>query len=231
VPGRPWLRNVFLERGDEGPNARTHRARRGTTRLLLAAVARHPDRSPLEAFHHEICFGDLLHTDPAVTSLPEGPVWRGVMLRNYSVGAWRRLWAWTVNTVSELGATRQEIAEQFAAALPDWRLSDLVDSVPTSGDGRLSSDAEAEVRAESPALASETELRMLAIGARRRGDLEGPALEAFRHDGERVLRTGARHPRADVRRKVHTPRRRAADLHRELASILRDARHEDGTRR
>jgi hypothetical protein len=176
----PWLRKVFLEHDYEGPNERTHRARRGTTRLLLAAIARHPDWSPLEAFRSEICFRDMLETDPAVAGIPEGPVWRGVILRNYSVGAWRRLWAWTVNTVSDLGATRPEIAEQLAAALPNCRVSDFLDSVPTSDNGALAANAEEQVRAASWGPEPETELRMLAVGARRLGNLDGPARDAFR---------------------------------------------------
>lgn len=176
----PWLRRVFLERDYDGPNAGQHRARRNTTRILLAAVARDATRSPQDAFRDQVCFGDLLETDPAVHDLPEGQVWRGVMLRNYSVGAWRRLWAWMVNTVSDLGATRLEIADALTQALPDVRVRELLDSLPVTENGSLLRDAEARVRAESWEPDPATELRMLAVGAARLDALDGRALDVFR---------------------------------------------------
>ena len=184
APDGDWLRRLLLEPGYHGPNERRHAARRGTTRLMLAAIDRQPNERPLNAFRGEVCFGDFLSTDPRVLDVGEGQAWRGVMLRNYSVGAWRRLWAWMVNGV-EGPQTASEIAERVADELTDGSMNSLIDALPDRTSAGALLNAEEQVRAESWQPDPKTELRMLCLGAQRLDDLDGPAHAAFvGHAGE-----------------------------------------------
>ncbi|HEX8105607.1 MAG TPA: hypothetical protein VF533_23525, partial [Solirubrobacteraceae bacterium] len=178
APDGDWLRRLLLEPGYRGPNERRHAARRATTRLLLAAIGRQPNARPLNAFRGEVCFGDFLDSDSLAVGVAEGQAWRGVMLRNYSVGAWRRLWAWMVNGVEE-PQTASEIAERVADALPEGSMAALIDALPARTAADVLLDAEEQVRGASWQPDPTTELQMLCLGAQRLDDLDGPARTAF----------------------------------------------------
>ena len=61
--------------------------------------------------------------------------WRGLMLRNRSVGAWRNIWSWIVQELAEtLSATA--LATAFTAELPaEWSVGDLTANLPPGIDG------------------------------------------------------------------------------------------------
>jgi hypothetical protein len=111
--------------------------------------------------------------------LDEALAWRGVVLRNYSVGAWRRLWAWLVNQVDGFVPAKQ-VADAFADNLPDITVAELVAALPATTDSAGDpSRAEDELRGRGSPL-PEAELGVLALGARRAGELDGPTGQAFR---------------------------------------------------
>lgn len=178
APDRAWLRRLLLEADYRGPHEKRHAARRATTRLLLGAIRRRPDRRPLEAFRDEVCFGDFLQRDPLAVDVAEGPAWQGIILRNYSVGAWRRLWAWMVNGL-DVPATAGEIADRVAGVLPTTSMRDFVDALPARKDSSGLISAEGQVRADSSKPDPATELRVLCLGAGRLDDLDGAARTAF----------------------------------------------------
>ena len=56
-----------------------------------------------EAVESAVVFSDALETDPVLAGIKEAAAWRGALLRNYSVSAWRRLWAALVHSIGAGG--------------------------------------------------------------------------------------------------------------------------------
>ena len=46
-----------------------------------------------EMVESAVVFSDAPQNDPVLADIGEAAAWRGALLRNYSVSAWRRLWA------------------------------------------------------------------------------------------------------------------------------------------
>ncbi|MGW3520208.1 hypothetical protein [Streptomyces hydrogenans] len=103
----------------------TDRTRRATLRVLARSVVLHGGDSPAMALRETVAFGPLLAEDPVLSAIPEAAAWRGLLLRHYSVSAWRRLWA---DLVAEVGADDgpDGARDRSAADLRDW----LCDRVP-----------------------------------------------------------------------------------------------------
>jgi hypothetical protein len=185
APDGPWLQRLFLQPGLDSEAATDgdrfavgDAARRATARLLAAVVAPGVEGSLVAQFRRAVGTGDFAETDPIAADLAITPAWRGVVLRNYSVGAWRRAWSWLVGELAE-PMTTTELGERFADALPDITVGEVVAGLPpTVQDGTLA-PVEEELRADHPGPDPWTELRLLAVGARRLDDLDGRALAAF----------------------------------------------------
>ncbi len=64
----------------------------------------HPISNPTADVGPVVAFGDFITADEITGNLAVTAAWRGVVLRNYSVGAWRRLWSWLVRQVTGLTA-------------------------------------------------------------------------------------------------------------------------------
>ncbi|WNI14840.1 hypothetical protein [Actinacidiphila sp. ITFR-21] len=126
-----WLTGVFTAtRPGQGhvpqewePSDRTRRA---TLRILGRAVELHGRDGDgyLATLTSAVAFGDELDADPVLAAVPEAQGWRGLLLRHYSVGAWRRLWASLVAAVG----TRDGEHDRSAAELRDW----LADQAPAT---------------------------------------------------------------------------------------------------
>lgn len=173
-----WLRRLLCQPSDDGPEAKADRTRRSTVQLLARTTGPvSPDLA--DSFTAKVGFGSFLMTDPVAAGLEEAEAWRGVILRSYSVGAWRRLWAWLVDQVVETVSV-PELADSFASELPDQSVGEFVASLPATrdaaGDPRA---AEEQLRTDGGGV-PETELAVLAVGGLRAGELTGRVGEAFR---------------------------------------------------
>lgn len=169
-----------------GQHAKTHRL---SAALLSLALRRERDAQSIDdamdllccftSDLRQVCHGDDLYRH-ALT-------WRGVLLRNWSVWAWRMFWARLVAPLDQPDTLDSAVAS-FVEGLPHTTvrqalrldLPDLVDPV-----GNLL-PAEHEVLAQRPG--SErlwdplTIVRMLAVGAHRLDHLGGGSLASFSDD-------------------------------------------------
>lgn len=182
-PGRPdgaWLASLMTSPDTAGEAGRSSAVtRRETVRLLLRAVQTHPVTSFTADLVPVFGFGAWLDTDPVASALTVAPIWRGVVLRNESVSAWRRLWSWLVDQAQDLISVA-ELGEAFAEQMPaEMTVQDLLAQLPatTAPDGSPA-PAEAAVRLRDVPLPL-TELSVLAAGARRTDELTGPVRDAF----------------------------------------------------
>jgi len=175
----PWLRSVLVHPAAVEGLEEADRARRETAQLLGRVLVGGSATPTQEAFELGLAFGDLVFTDPVAARLPIAQAWRGAILRNYSVGAWRRLWSWLVELLGE-PASVDELAEQLADALPDMTVAEMFDQLPERvRDGTLL-PAERELRSAHWAPHPFTEVQLLALGALRLDDLhDNKALGAF----------------------------------------------------
>ncbi|MFH9728065.1 hypothetical protein ACH4M4_34630 [Streptomyces sp. NPDC017254] len=149
------------------------RTRRATLRILAGAVRLRRDDNGgyQEMLRSTVAFGEETTTDPVLAAIPETAGWRGTLLRHYSVGAWRRLWA---ALVSGIGSKDGE-ADRSAEELRDW----LAHQVPTGdvrallGDLLPLKDAKGRLMPVEQELLKEggdapmTNVRLLVVGALR----------------------------------------------------------------
>ena len=179
-PDGRWLRELLCDPPPDpsGPLAKPDRTRRATCRLLAATVAAGDAFDFTDNFVSRVGFGRFCDEDPVAAGLDEAEVWRGVVLRRYSVGAWRRLWAWLVDQVVGLVAV-EELADAFADSLPGVQVGRFLEELPATMADERPVAAEETVRAQA-AGRPEAELAVLALGGRRAGELSGTAGEAFR---------------------------------------------------
>jgi hypothetical protein len=180
-PDGPWLQRVFVHPAPLEEFEQADRARRQTAQLL-GQVLRLPDEAamaPQDRFRRTLGFGEFIVADPVACQLPIAEAWRGAILRNYSVGAWRRLWSWLVDQLGE-PAPLHELAGLLADALDKVSVAQLIDSLPArTGAGGVLLPAEEELRIGQWEPDPMTEIRLLTLGALRLEDLEGRTLAAF----------------------------------------------------
>ncbi|SDH11182.1 hypothetical protein [Pseudonocardia oroxyli] len=158
----------------------TDLTRRATMRILLRAKQLSPGEPWSVALRQALAFGPGATEDPVLAGEDRALAWRGLLLRHYSVGAWRRLWAGLVDFVRDNGVTtRAQIHSWITDRLPPlslrgWEamLPELMDAAghPAPGEQHVLDKGEGVLE----------NLALLAIGARRRQSLDGLALEAFR---------------------------------------------------
>jgi hypothetical protein len=174
----PWLRKLFVNPDPTEGLEAADRPRRDTARLLCRVLAGGVDQPTQEAFRVQVAYGDFIETDPVARTLPIAQAWRGAILRNYSVGAWRRLWAWVVELLAE-PASIGSLAEQLAATLPDMSVAEMLDGLPARLDAATLLPVERELRRAQFSPDPLTEIQLLALGAQRVDDLQSLALRAF----------------------------------------------------
>jgi hypothetical protein len=153
-------------------------ARRDTCRLLARILSRGPDRNVVHGFSSHVAWGPFLEEDEVASSLDIAQAWRGIVLRNHSVGAWRRLWSWLVDQLQEEPITIDALGARLAESLPDISVAELIDTLPESADDGVLLPAEHALR-QASAPNPFAELQMLALGAKRLDQLEGIAAGAF----------------------------------------------------
>ena len=179
MPGRSdgeWLSERFAARGETSHSDRTRRA---TLQMLDRCMSLAPIDRPTTDVTRILCFSQEAFDDYVLASLPVVPQWRGLMLRNLSVRAWRDLWAWMVNGIDGL-SPRESVGERLADEFdPSQTVRDFRDSLPgtVTGDG-LPAPAELD-----DDLADEPTARrliaVLCLGAQRATELSGDHLHGF----------------------------------------------------
>jgi hypothetical protein len=181
--GRPdgqWLARLLCGTPDTPPRTPAG-TRRATIRLLARTITTHPIRHVTADVGPALAFGPYASTDPVAAAIAVTDAWRGVALRNYAVGAWRRLWSWLVENVAGQ-ITAAELADTFAEQLPDVTVARFRAELPdTMGPDRDPLPAEAELRRSDRPL-PERELAVLATNARRIDELTGHVRDAFLGD-------------------------------------------------
>lgn len=174
-----WLRGLLCTPPlQEGSSlAQVDTTRRETAQLLARVVDHHGEVASItSAFLRTVAFGRFADDD-RVSRFGVTEPWRGLLLRHYSVGAWRRIWSWLVDQVEDLVPPTQ-LAEAFAAQLPDTTVRGFVEGLPAITSDGAPAPAEEIVRADAGAVPAR-ELAVLAIGGLRADALAGAAREAF----------------------------------------------------
>jgi hypothetical protein len=197
APEVPWLGGLFsaTSKGHHEPDAwrADDRRRRASMRMLGRAIVLYgheADQSWDDTVRSAVAFGDQIETDPVLSGIREVVGWRGILLRHYSVGAWRRLWASLVRSIG----TEGEDADSSAEELRSW----LADQMPGAKTvGAFLADLPPTTFADHPAPAERvilaerdrglplTNVCLLLLGGRRSRELAGDARTAFlgnRHD-------------------------------------------------
>ncbi|WP_330461573.1 hypothetical protein OIB37_34715 [Streptomyces sp. NBC_00820] len=214
-PDGAWLAGVMCRPDPSGAADSRAATRRQTIQLLARVVATHPVVRFTRDVGEVLAFGDFLTTDAVTSRIEAAAAWRGVVLRNYAVGAWRRLWSWLVEQVDGLMPV-EELADRFAGQLPDMTVADFLSSLPaTQSTTGTPLPAEHELRRPSADPLPLTELRVLATSARRVDELTGRVRDAFL--GRRGIELG---PEWVQRRLAEAGPLRLSDVARRLTTDL-----------
>jgi hypothetical protein len=210
------LRRILFDPGSAPHgDARSVRTRMMiTTTLVMRALTSHGHgmKGELTAIEDLFCYGPTLDTGEAAARI--GARWRGALLRNYLVTAWRRLWH---DLTERLPATVSEVAESFtatciAAAGGDLTVRQaLIDVLPARGDRTRLLPAERVLAGRATPL---DDLRTLALAAARQDDLTGVAQAAF------LAYPGTLDPGWAASLVDQYADRRLSDLTRDLARLL-----------
>lgn len=188
----------------------TDATRRSTLRILMRAADLYAGLAPVDAARWAVAFGPTASDDLVLAAEDRTPAWRGLLLRHYSVGAWRALWAELVAHVKDLRtATLADLHTWITDKLPDQRLAAWLDDLPSvlAADGHPA-PAEETLLADDAGPARH--LALLALGAQRRDTLNGAAQIAFR--GGRNLRASFLDPEWVGRRVAHHRDRHVGEL-------------------
>lgn len=138
---RKWLTEVLTATHSGGTHVpgdweASDRTRRATLRILGRAIdlRGHEGYGYQETLRSAVAFGEEATTDPVLATIPETAGWRGVLLRHYSVGAWRRLWAALVAGVGskdgEADRSAEELRDWLADQAPDADVRRTLDDLP-----------------------------------------------------------------------------------------------------
>ena len=132
------LRNILCANTGAAEQSPDDRTRRATVRALARAFQLHPTggTDSVRALTEAVAFGPLATTDTVLGESDCALEWRGVLLRHYSVGAWRRLWAQVVAQVRQSGlATRADLHDWITTEIgrPAPTVADLVAELPVCG--------------------------------------------------------------------------------------------------
>lgn len=168
-----WLRAVMFETvptDDESLN------RQVTALMLLEALEGGSHHDPESAFRLAHGFGIPIEGTGAEATIRRA--WRAAVLRNYSVSAWRHLWAWLTDHLAQDELSANELADRLAQALGNETVRDFVANTPRRCDGSELLPVEEQVR-ESDEDAPRRALRHLVLGTQRLADLDPETYEAF----------------------------------------------------
>lgn len=186
-PDGAWLARLLAQPG----LSQERQTRAGTRRQTLRMVARCTQLTRVEHASDDVsrflAYGSAATEDAVLAVIPAVAHWRGLILRNYSVWAWRELWAWLVNEGINGLTARAELGDKFADALEPQSVRAFGGQLPaTTGPGGHPLPAELDPGLWQAALPVWS-LGILLLGARRSGELTGVQLDGFHgHDREDV---------------------------------------------
>lgn len=192
-----WLRGIVCGTSGGDDFALQDEARRDTARIVArivyeAGVVKDIQRELRTA----IAFGPPI-SEGLLAGIDLAEAWRGAMLRNYSIEAWRNIWWWLVRELKE-PHTAAELADTFIHELPtDWTVADLTARLPDSTAGTHLLPAEDGLRSEHPRPHPLTELRMLALGAARLAHTDGWTFDVLSRDDDGLGPTWVQQELAD----------------------------------
>lgn len=175
---RKWLTEVLTATNAGGAHVPEYweasdRTRRATLRTLARAIDLHGQDGAgyQETLRSAVAFGEEMTTDPVLAAIPEAAGWRGTLLRHYSVGAWRRLWAALVSGIGskdgEADRSAEELRDWLAQQSPDGDVRRVLSDLPplSNATGQLM-PVERELLAQGGD-APMTNVRLLIVGALR----------------------------------------------------------------
>ncbi|MDO3686502.1 hypothetical protein [Micromonospora sp. C28ISP2-4] len=172
-----WLARLFAASDAETPATRAG-VRRQTLRMIARVIQLTEVRRVTRDVSRFLAYEPEAMSDPVLSALELSDEWRGLILRNYSVTAWRSLWAWLVNGIHGL-TPRAELAAHLADLLPDSTVGAFRDGLPRTMD---STGRPVPAEHDPGLLGLETPVRdlsVLALGARRVRELAGRELHGF----------------------------------------------------
>jgi hypothetical protein len=181
-----WLANLFAAPYADRPTTRAG-IRRQTLRMIARSIQLTNiefvtrDLAPFLAYHDEAI------EDEVLASMEITAEWRGLVLRNISVTAWRDLWAWVVSGIDGL-TTRAALADRFADALPQDTVGTFRAKLPptrTAAGRPAPAEIDADLKATND---SQYNLSLLMLGAQRARELSGHERHGFQgHDPEDIF--------------------------------------------
>ncbi|MFG1948747.1 hypothetical protein [Nonomuraea sp. NPDC048826] len=188
-PEVPWLRGLFtaswMGAHDPGAWQADDRTRRATLRILARAVELHGTEggSFEEVLRSAVAFGHQIALDPVLSSIEQSQGWRGVLLRHYSVGAWRRLWAALVASMGSEGGeadlTREELRGWLADQVEDVTVGTVLDQLQPLQDGSGHPVPRERHLLNGDRRAPFTNIKVLLAGAMRAHELSGIVQKTF----------------------------------------------------
>ena len=208
-----WLARLLCARAGD-LNSSGSNARQETIQLLARVMQTHEIADPAGDVLRVLAFGDYVTSDPVTAALAVTPVWRGMALRNYAVGAWRRLWSWLVEQVDGL-MPAADLTDRFCETFPAQTVSAFLAQLPptiTADDAPA--PAEEQLRRGDLPLPVR-ELAVLAASSRRVEELSGRVRDAFL--GQRGVELG---PEWVARRLEEARAMPLRDFTRQLAADL-----------
>ncbi|MFI7307517.1 hypothetical protein ACIBM8_30350 [Micromonospora aurantiaca] len=134
APDGDCVRNAYFADTKGSTYARVHR---DSTALLVGALTGEQiDGESIDmSMDRWLCFRPDLRDHVSEELYAHALVWRGALLRNWSVWAWRLIWARLVSPLSDTGTLQQAITK-FVHGLPDVTVREaLVDGLPPVIDG------------------------------------------------------------------------------------------------
>jgi len=181
-----WLAHLFAAPEADQPTTRAA-IRRQTLRMIARSIQLADVQRATQDVSRFLAFGHEAVSDSVMTKMDVAAEWRGVVLRNFSVAAWRDLWAWIVNGIDGLMA-RSYLGDRFADALPQETVARFRADLPATlrAAGR---PAPAEIDADLiEADEPQYYLSVLMLGAQRVDELSGHELHGFQgHDQEDIF--------------------------------------------
>lgn len=174
-----WLALLLAQRGISGE----HQTRAFTRRQTLRAIIRATELTVVEHTSRDVsrflAYDDAVTKDAVLAATPIPAQWRGAILRNHSVGAWRDLWAWLVKEGINGLTARAALGDKFADALPAQTVGVFRDQLPAT---RTSAGQPAPAEVDEGLKELDWPqwcLSMLLLGARRSRELTGHELSGF----------------------------------------------------
>lgn len=173
-----WLARLLAQPGIGGERPTRAWTRRQTLRTIARCVQLTTVNRASTDIAEFLAYDEAVTQDAVLTSTPIAAQWRGAILRNYSVGAWRDLWQWLVESIDGIIA-RATLGDLFAGELPDQAVGAFSAQLPATRtpDGQ---PARAELdRDLAECDLARQYLSILLLGARRSRELTGNELAGF----------------------------------------------------